>query len=131
MILGLCWSMQIFMESKFGFKINLKNVILKQIFKYFFRSSFSEFAQKYGKDDRFRIIEKIRERESLFNEFIVEIRKKEKDDKIHKKEQVSQNFIYSKKRNTFHLKDEFRTCLNKLLDFKIFFTEFLIKRKIF
>lgn len=55
----------------------------------FFRSSFSEFAQKYGKDDRFKVIEKIRERESLFNEFIVEVRKREKEDKQNRKEQVS------------------------------------------
>lgn len=69
-----------------------------------FRSSFSEFAQKYGKDDRFRIIEKIRERESLFNEFIVEIRKKEKDDKIHKKEQVSQISCFPEKQFFFFKK---------------------------
>ncbi|XP_062555655.1 transcription elongation regulator 1-like isoform X2 [Armigeres subalbatus] len=52
------------------------------------KSSFSEFAQKYGKDDRFKVIEKIRERESLFNEFIVEVRKREKEDKQNRKEQV-------------------------------------------
>lgn len=53
------------------------------------KSSFSEFAQKYGKDDRFKVIEKIRERESLFNEYIVEVRKREKEDKQNKKDQVS------------------------------------------
>lgn len=31
----------------------------------------------------------MRERESLFNEFIVEVRRREKDEKQHKKEQVS------------------------------------------
>lgn len=95
-----------------------------------FRSSFSEFAQKYGKDDRFRIIEKIRERESLFNEFIVEIRKKEKDDKIHKKEQVSQISFIQKKYFFLHARCE---SLEMILDFKIIFTEifFIIKRKIF
>lgn len=30
----------------------------------------------------------MRERESLFNEFILEVRKREKDEKNHKKEQV-------------------------------------------
>lgn len=53
------------------------------------RSSFSDFAQKNGRDDRFKGIEKMRERESLFNEFIVEVRRREKDEKQHKKEQVS------------------------------------------
>merc|ERR1711997_492717 len=33
------------------------------------RTTYSEFANKYSKDDRFKGIEKSRERESLFNEF--------------------------------------------------------------
>lgn len=53
------------------------------------RSSFSDFAQKHGKDERFKGIEKMRDRESLFNEFILEVRRREKDDKIQKKETVS------------------------------------------
>lgn len=57
------------------------------------KSSFSEFAQKYGKDDRFKVIEKIRERESLFNEFIVEVRKREKEDKQNRKEQIRKDFL--------------------------------------
>lgn len=61
----------------------------KQNFFFHFRSSFSDFAQKYGRDDRFKGIEKMRERESLFNEFIVEVRRREKDEKQQKKEQVS------------------------------------------
>ncbi|XP_058053276.1 transcription elongation regulator 1 [Anopheles bellator] len=56
------------------------------------KSSFSEFAQKYGKDDRFKVIEKIRERESLFNEFIVEVRKREKEEKQNRKEQIRKDF---------------------------------------
>lgn len=57
------------------------------------KSSFSEFAQKYGKDDRFKVIEKIRERESLFNEFIVEVRKREKEDKQNRREQIRKDFL--------------------------------------
>lgn len=53
------------------------------------RSSFSDFSQRYGKDDRYKAIEKVRERESLFNEFIVEVRRREKEEKLHKKEVVS------------------------------------------
>lgn len=55
----------------------------------FFRSSFSDFVQKHGKDDRFKGIEKSRDRESLFNEFILEVRRREKDEKLQKKETVS------------------------------------------
>uniref|UniRef100_A0A182QPG5 Transcription elongation regulator 1 n=1 Tax=Anopheles farauti TaxID=69004 RepID=A0A182QPG5_9DIPT len=57
------------------------------------KSSFSEFAQKYGKDDRFKVIEKIRERESLFNEYIVEVRKREKEEKQNRKEQMRKDFL--------------------------------------
>ena len=39
------------------------------------RSTFSEFAAKYSKDDRFRALEKMREREQLFNEYLVEMKK--------------------------------------------------------
>ena len=42
------------------------------------RSSFSEFAGKFGRDDRFKAIDKMRERESLFNEYMLEVRRREK-----------------------------------------------------
>ena len=53
------------------------------------KSSFSDFAAKYSKDDRFRNIEKMRERESLFDEFLLEVRRREKEEKVAKREQVS------------------------------------------
>lgn len=52
------------------------------------RSSFSDFAQKHGRDERFKNVEKMRERESLFNEYLLEVRKKEKEEKTAKREQV-------------------------------------------
>lgn len=52
------------------------------------RSSFSDFAAKYAKDDRFKGMEKMREREGLFNEYIVEVRKREKEEKAQKRDQV-------------------------------------------
>jgi transcription elongation regulator 1 len=52
------------------------------------RSSFSDFAQKHGKDERFRNIEKMRERESLFNEYLLDVRKREKEEKVMRREQV-------------------------------------------
>lgn len=57
----------------------------------FSRSSFSDFVQKHNKDERFKGIEKSRDRESLFNEFILEVRRREKDEKMQKKETVSVN----------------------------------------
>lgn len=59
----------------------------------FSRSSFGDFAQKYGKDERFKNIEKMRERESLFNEFLLEVRKREKEEKNMRREQVSALYI--------------------------------------
>ena len=52
------------------------------------KSTFSEFASKYSKDERFKNIEKMRERESLFDEFILEVRRREKEEKAAKREQV-------------------------------------------
>ncbi|XP_063709217.1 transcription elongation regulator 1 isoform X2 [Culicoides brevitarsis] len=57
------------------------------------KSSFDDFAKKYSKDEHFRAIEKMRERESLFNEYIVEVRKREKEDKHQKKEQIRKDFF--------------------------------------
>lgn len=57
------------------------------------KSSFSEFAQKYAKDERLRTIEKMRERESLFNEYIIEVRKKAKEESLNKREQSRKDFI--------------------------------------
>lgn len=52
------------------------------------RSSFSDFAQKYAKDERFKGVEKMRERESLFNEYLIEVRRREKEEKCQRREQV-------------------------------------------
>lgn len=52
------------------------------------RSSFSDFASKYGKDDRFKGIEKMRERESLFTDFVSEVRRREKEEKSSQREKV-------------------------------------------
>ncbi|XP_017887706.1 transcription elongation regulator 1 isoform X4 [Ceratina calcarata] len=57
------------------------------------KSSFSDFAQKHGRDERFKNVEKMRERESLFNEYLLEVRKKEKEEKTAKREQVKKEFI--------------------------------------
>ncbi|XP_022663575.1 transcription elongation regulator 1-like isoform X2 [Varroa destructor] len=45
------------------------------------RSSFSEFASKHGKDDRFKGVEKMRDRESLFNDHLAEVKRREREEK--------------------------------------------------
>ncbi|EEB14665.1 transcription elongation regulator, putative [Pediculus humanus corporis] len=57
------------------------------------KSSFSDFAAKWSKDERFRNIEKMRERESLFNEYILEVRKREKEEKVLRREQIKKDFF--------------------------------------
>jgi hypothetical protein len=53
------------------------------------RSSFSDFStSRYARDERWKAIEKMRERENLFNDYQDELRRKEKDEKHQKKEQV-------------------------------------------
>lgn len=58
------------------------------------RSSFSDFAQKYAKDERFKNVEKMREREGLFNEYLIEVRKREKEEKSHRRDQVTLYHIF-------------------------------------
>lgn len=53
------------------------------------RSSFSEFASKHGKDDRFKGVEKMRDRESLFNDHLAEVKRREREEKSALKDKVS------------------------------------------
>lgn len=61
-----------------------------------FRSSFSEFCQRYGKEERYKAIEKVRERESLFNEYLLDVRRREKEEKLQRKEQVFAIILFIK-----------------------------------
>ena len=44
-----------------------------------YRTTFSDFAAKNNKDLRFKAIEKMKEREAMFNEFMMDFRKHEKE----------------------------------------------------
>ncbi|KAL6098799.1 tcerg1 [Pungitius sinensis] len=56
------------------------------------RTTFSEFAVKHGRDPRFKTIEKMKDREAIFVEFITAIRKREKEDSKSRGEKVKQDF---------------------------------------
>lgn len=58
------------------------------------RSAFSDFASKYGKEARFKGIEKMRDREQLFNDFVGELRKKEKEEKNANREKVRTTIFF-------------------------------------
>ena len=55
--------------------------------------TYSEFAHKHGKEDRFKGIEKSRERESLFNDFMTEIKKKDKEERAAKRDAAKKDFV--------------------------------------
>lgn len=57
------------------------------------KSSFSEFSAKYMKDERYKGVEKTRDRESMFQDYVVELRKREKEDKHRDKEKMRSDFI--------------------------------------
>lgn len=57
------------------------------------RSSFSDFCRKYSKDERFLNIEKMREKEGAFNEYISDLRRKEKEEKSVQKEKLRKDFM--------------------------------------
>ncbi|XP_018412488.1 PREDICTED: transcription elongation regulator 1-like, partial [Nanorana parkeri] len=57
------------------------------------RMTFSEFAAKHAKDLRFKAIEKMKDRETLYGEFMVAARKKEKEDSKNKGEKVKNDFF--------------------------------------
>uniref|UniRef100_A0A3Q3N7K6 Transcription elongation regulator 1 n=1 Tax=Mastacembelus armatus TaxID=205130 RepID=A0A3Q3N7K6_9TELE len=57
------------------------------------RTTFSEFAVKHGRDPRFKTIEKMKDREAIFMEFITAMRKREKEDSKSRGEKVKQDFF--------------------------------------
>lgn len=64
------------------------------LFSYLYRTTFSEFAVKHGRDPRFKTIEKMKDREAIFVEFITALRKREKEDSKSRGEKVSLAHIY-------------------------------------
>ncbi|XP_051533405.1 transcription elongation regulator 1-like isoform X2 [Myxocyprinus asiaticus] len=57
------------------------------------RTTFSEFAAKHAKDPRFKAIEKMKDREAMFTEFMIAWRKKDKEDSKNKVDKVKQDFF--------------------------------------
>ncbi|KAM6969779.1 transcription elongation regulator 1 [Aplochiton taeniatus] len=61
--------------------------------KFTARTTFSEFAVRYGRDSRFKAIDKMKDREAIFTEFITALRKREKEDTKSRGEKVKQDFF--------------------------------------
>jgi transcription elongation regulator 1 len=45
----------------------------------YFRTTFSEISSRHSKDERFRAVEKIRDREAWFHEYVQELKTREKE----------------------------------------------------
>jgi len=56
------------------------------------KSSWSEFSREQAKDERFKAIEKSRDRESHFNDYVSELKKKEKEEKDEKRKAAKKGF---------------------------------------
>ena len=54
----------------------------------FARSSFNDFTAKHGKDERFKGVEKMREREQIFSDYLIELRQREKEESRTHREKV-------------------------------------------
>jgi transcription elongation regulator 1 len=54
--------------------------------------AFSEFSAHHARDERFKAIEKMKDRESMFNDYLSDLRKQEKEDKYAEKEKHKRNF---------------------------------------
>ncbi|XP_006147057.1 transcription elongation regulator 1-like protein [Tupaia chinensis] len=46
------------------------------------RTTFKEFAEKYGRDQRFRLVQKRKDQEHFFNQFILILKKRDKENRI-------------------------------------------------
>lgn len=77
-------------------------------------TTFSEFAMKYGKDERFKGIEKMKERESLFTEFVTELKKKEKENIKVKQDKIRNDFMTLLGEQKFDSKAQWRKVRSKI-----------------
>lgn len=75
------------MQSKEDFKRMMEEA------RFGVRTTFSEFAAKHARDSRFKAIDKMKDREALFAEFMTSLRKKEKESSKNRGEKVRQNFF--------------------------------------
>lgn len=57
------------------------------------KTTFSEFAMKHGRDPRFKAIDKMKDRETIFIEFMTALRKRDKEDSKTRGEKVRQDFF--------------------------------------
>jgi len=57
------------------------------------KSTFTSFTSKWGKDPRFKAVEKMRDREDYFRDYVDNLYKKEKEQKKKDKEKAKEDFL--------------------------------------
>ena len=57
------------------------------------KTVYAEFAARHAKDERLRAVEKTKEREAMFNDFVSDLRKAEKEEKYAEKEKLRKSFV--------------------------------------
>ena len=77
---------------------NQVNIIFSSIvttIQFYFRTTFNEFSSRHSKDERFRAVERIRDREAWFHDYIHELktRGKEGSNRHSEKEKVSLPYV--------------------------------------
>ena len=64
-----------------------------QIFVHSFVTQFLVWLLQASKDERFKGIDKRSERENLFNDYMSDLRKKEKEERAAKRDQIKKEFV--------------------------------------
>ncbi len=58
------------------------------------KSSYGDFSNKHGKDERFKGVEKSRDRESLFNEYVMEVSARERENRNSEEPKLFDLYLY-------------------------------------
>ena len=82
------------------------------------KSSFSDFASKHGKDERFKGVDKMRDRENLFNDFITNLRRRDREEKSALKDKVRLD-LFSSELYIFSSNLLFSKCIPNILEFTV------------
>lgn len=65
--------------------------------------SFTEFSAKYGRDERFKAIDKLKDRELMFNDYLSDLRRQEKEEKQQSDKEARKKNFYSMLKELKHL----------------------------
>lgn len=96
-------------EAKEGFKTLLEEASLHG------KSTFTSFSSKFGKDARFKAVEKMRDREDMFKEFTEELYKAEKEEKKKEKDKAKEAFVeLLKEQEDLHRKSKWSHAKKKI-----------------